>query len=258
VRVASWNVNGMRARLDFFLHWLREREPDLVGLQELKLTDEQFPQAELRAAGYEAVTHGQKAWNGVALVSRRPVRVTQTGLPGQEELGARLLSAELDDFSFTTVYVPNGKSVDHPEFPGKLAWIDALAEHFEAHHRPDRSTLLCGDFNVCPEPLDSWNEEQLRGGIFHTDEERSRFRRLLEWGFVDLYRDRFPDKQAFSWWDYRGGAFHRGHGLRIDFLLATRDVAERVRSVEIDRDYRKKKEGLTPSDHAPVIADLDP
>jgi exodeoxyribonuclease-3 len=258
VRVASWNVNGMRARLDFFLHWLRAREPDLVGLQELKLTDDQFPHAELQAAGYEAVTHGQKSWNGVAVVSRRPVRVTQTGLPGQEDIGARLLSAELDGLSFTTAYIPNGKSVDHPEFPGKLAWLDALADHFEARHSPDRPTILCGDFNVCPEPLDSWNERELRGRIFHTDEERARFRRLLEWGFVDLYRDRFPDKQAFSWWDYRGGAFHRGQGLRIDFLLATRDVAARVRNVEIDRDYRKKKEGLTASDHAPVIADLDP
>ncbi len=117
--------------------------------------------------------------------------------------------------------------------------------------------MLCGDFNVCPAPLDSWNEEALAGRIFHTEEERSRMGRLAAWGLVDLFRELHPDVRAFSWWDYRGGAFHRGQGLRIDFLLATRAVADRVREVSIDRDYRKKKDGLTASDHAPVFADLD-
>ncbi len=116
--------------------------------------------------------------------------------------------------------------------------------------------MLCGDFNVCPAPLDSWDERKLYGTIFHTEDERARFRRLLDWGLVDVYRAQFPDTQAFSWWDYRGGAFHQNRGLRIDFLLATQSAVDRVRSVEIDRDYRKKKEGLTPSDHTPVIADL--
>jgi exodeoxyribonuclease-3 len=257
MRIATWNINGLRARLEFLLHWLREREPDLVGLQELKLTDAQFPHAEIEAAGYHAVSHGQKSWNGVAILSRRPAEVTQRGLPGQEDFGARLLTATVDDLSFTTAYIPNGKYVGHDDFPRKLAWLDALAAHFEKQHRPDGPAVLCGDFNIVPTPLDSWNEQSLHGMIFHTDEERARFQRLLDWGLVDLFREHHPDTQAFSWWDYRGGAFHRKQGLRIDFLLATRSVMARVRSVEIDRDYRKKKEGLTPSDHAPVTADLD-
>ncbi len=257
MRAVTWNVNGLRARLDFVLHWLRERQPDLVGLQELKLSDEQFPHAALEAAGYRAAVHGQKSWNGVAILSRKPALSTQKGLPGQEEFGARLIAAQLDDLAFASVYVPNGKSLEHEDYGRKLAWLDALAAHFEASYRPEDAVVLGGDFNVCPGPLDSWNEEALHGSILHTHEERARLQRLLDWGFVDVFRARHPDTQAFSWWDYRGGAFHRRQGLRIDLLLATRSALDRVGSVEIDRDYRKKKEGLTPSDHAPVTADLD-
>jgi exodeoxyribonuclease-3 len=257
MRIATWNVNGLRARLDFVLRWLRERRPDIVGLQELKLTDEQFPHAEIEEAGYRAVVHGQKAWNGVAILSREPAEIVQRGLPEQEDLGARLLTANVAGLSFTTVYVPNGKSVDHDDYPRKLAWLDALAAHVEKRGAANAPEVLCGDFNVVPAPIDSWNETQFNGSIFHTDEERARLRDLLDRDLADLFRELHPDEQAFSWWDYRGGAFHRKMGLRIDFLLATRSVVDRVRSVEIDRDYRKKQEGLTPSDHAPVIADLE-
>jgi exodeoxyribonuclease-3 len=257
VRVATWNVNGLRARLEFVVRWLRERIPDVVALQELKLTDAQFPHAELEKAGYRALAHGQKSWNGVAILSRDPATLIQTGLPGQEDFGARLLSADVGGVSVTSVYCPNGKAVDHPDFPRKLAWLDALAAHLAERCDPERPALVGGDFNVCPTALDSWSEEQLGGGIFHTEAERQRFRRLLDQGFFDVYRRLFPDTQAFSWWDYRGGAFHRRHGLRIDFLLATPAAMERVRAVAIDRDYRKKHDGLTPSDHAPVYADLD-
>ena len=257
MRIATWNVNGLRARLDFVLHWLRARQPDLVGLQELKLTDEQFPRETFEAEGYEVATHGQKAWNGVAILSRKPARVTQTGLPGQEDFGARLVTAEAEGLSFTTVYCPNGKDVDHEDYPRKLAWLDALAAHVAERYRPDDAVVLCGDFNVCPAPIDSWNERALGGRIFHTDDERQRMARLLDWGFVDVFREVHPELQAFSWWDYRGGAFHKKQGLRIDLLLATRPAMARVRSVEIDRDYRKKKDGLTASDHAPVFADLN-
>jgi exodeoxyribonuclease-3 len=257
MRIATWNVNGLRARLEFVLHWLRERRPDIVGLQELKLTDEQFPLAEIEAAGYRAVVHGQKGWNGVAILSREPAEVARKGLPGQEAFGARLVSAEVSGVSFTTVYVPNGKSVDHDDYPRKLAWLDALAAHVEQRRAATAAEVLCGDFNVVPAPIDSWNETLLEGSIFHTDEERARFRNLLDQDLADLFRELHPDERAFSWWDYRGGAFHRKMGLRIDFLLASRSLLARVRSVEIDRDYRKKKQGLTPSDHAPVIADLE-
>lgn len=255
MRIATWNVNGLRSRLDFVAHWLRAREPDVVGLQELKLSDEQFPHDFFESLGYRAACYGQKAWNGVAVLAREEPRVIQRGLPGHESFGARLISVELADLSFTTVYCPNGKHLEHEDYPRKLLWLEALAEHM-APKDPSVAAVLCGDFNVCPGPLDSWNEAGMKGQIFHTDEERQRFGRLLELGFVDVFRERNPDLQAFSWWDYRGGAFHRKQGLRIDFLLATQPALLRVKSVEIDREYRKKQDGLTASDHAPVIADL--
>jgi len=256
MRIATWNVNGLRARLDFVKHWLAAREPDVVALQELKLTDDQFPSEVFEQLGYGAAVHGQKSWNGVALLARKPLEIVQRGLPGQEDFGARLVTAAVEGVSFTSVYCPNGKSVEHEDFPRKLAWYEALAGHWTTTQDPAEPAVLCGDFNVCPTALDSWAGERLAGGIFHTDAERSRFAALLEAGLVDVFRERHPDLQAFSWWDYRGGAFHKKQGLRIDFLLATRPVLERVRHVEIDRDYRKKQDGLTPSDHAPVFADL--
>jgi len=257
VRIATWNINGLRARQDLLLHWLRERRPDLVGLQELKLEDTLFPSAELESAGYRAAVLGQRSWNGVAILAREPLEVTERGLPNQHEQGARLLSARCAGIEFTTIYVPNGKHVGHPDFPRKLAWLDSLAVHLASREPRSDRAVLCGDFNLCPGPLDSWNEEGLAGRIFHTDEERARFRKLLDAGYVDLFRAHFPDTQAFSWWDYRGGAFHRKQGLRIDLLLASGPLATRVRAIEIDRTYRKKVDGMTPSDHAPVIADLD-
>jgi exodeoxyribonuclease III len=256
VRIASWNINGLRARVGFLLLWLAERRPDVLALQELKLEDGQFPRAELAAAGYEVLCHGQKSWNGVALVTRAPAEALQVGLPGQEALGARLLAARVGGVTAVSVYVPNGKSVGHEDFPRKLAWLDALAGFVENHR--GEPLVVGGDFNVCPAPLDSWNEAALRGHIFHTGEERARFARLLELGLVDLFRAQHPERRAYSWWDYRGGAFHRGQGLRIDFLLGSAPVASRLRAAEIDRDWRKKHEDLTPSDHAPVWVDLEP
>ena len=256
VRIATWNINGMRARIEFLLHWLDARQPDLVGLQELKMEDEHFPHDELRAAGYHAVTHGQKSWNGVAILSRHAVDVTQTGLPGQGDLGARLMSADAGDLSFTTVYCPNGKHVEHDDFRRKLDWFEALREYCDARFEAGRPTVLCGDFNICPAAIDSWKDDGTVTSIFHTPEERQRFRHLLDWGFRDLFREMHPRQEVYSWWDYRGGAFHRGMGLRLDFILGTGSVMSQVASIEVDREYRKKQDGITASDHAPVILDL--
>lgn len=256
MRVATWNVNGLRARLEFVVHWLRARQPDVAMIQELKLVDDALPRAEIEALGYRILCHGQKSWNGVAVLSREPAEALQVGLPGQEELGARLLSVRAGGIVFTSVYVPNGKHVGHEDFPRKLAWLDALADYFEAQRAGAAPWLVGGDFNLCPGALDSWNEPALRGKIFHTDEERERFRRILALGLVDVFRERNPEARAFSWWDYRAGSFHRGQGLRIDFLLAGAPLAKQVQAAEIDRDWRKKHEGLTPSDHAPVWVDL--
>ena len=257
MRIATWNINGLRARLDLLLLWLRDRKPDIVGLQELKLQDDQFPHAEIEAAGYHALVHGQKSWNGVAILSREIAVVTQIGLPGEKQAGSRLLGARVGDLDFTTVYCPNGKHTGHDDFPAKLRWFESLASHLAAIANADRAAVVGGDFNIVPAAIDSFDEASLHGSIFHTDDERARFQRLLDAGFVDVFRAVHPGTQSFSWWDYRGGAFHRKHGLRIDLLLATPPILARVRSVETDRDYRKKQNDLTPSDHAPVLADLD-
>jgi exodeoxyribonuclease-3 len=260
MKIATWNVNGLKARLEFLKIWLERRAPDVVGLQELKLTDDAFPYAELDDLGYRAVTHGQKGWNGVAVLSRLPLETIQVGLPGQEAMGSRLLTVRLDapaplgEVEFTTVYCPNGKTLEHDDYPAKLAWFDALLEHWRAQMGAAR--VLCGDFNIVPEPLDSWLGEAGDGRIFHTVAERDRLASLLDAGLVDLFRHRHPEAQIFSWWDYRGGAFHRKQGLRIDLVLGTEPVAKRVVEACTDRDFRKKQAGLTASDHAPVIVEL--
>lgn len=256
MRIATWNINGLRARLDFIRLWLADRQPDVVGIQELKVSDDEFPEGAFDDLGYGIEFHGQKGWNGVAVVSRRSFEVTTRGLPGQEEFGARLMTADLGDFSFTTIYVPNGKDVDHPDFPEKLAWLDSLADYWRDNHDPAEPAILCGDFNIVPQHIDTWRGESGDGRIFCTKEERSRLQALLDQGLFDLFREQYPEEQKFSWWDYRGGAFHRGHGLRIDLLLGTRPILDRVQDVSIDRDFRKKQDGLTASDHAPVILEL--
>ena len=220
------------------------------------MRDEQFPVAEFEELGYRAATHGQKAWNGVAILSKEPTEVRQVGLPGQADFGARLLTADVGGISFTTVYVPNGKSLEHADFERKLAWLGDLAQHVRERHDPAAPTVLCGDFNVVPGALDTWDEDRLAGTIFHTESERERFAYFAEWGMSDLFRHAHPSERMYSWWDYRGGSFYRNRGLRIDFLLGTAAIVERLEAVRIDRDYRKKQDGLTASDHAPVIADL--
>lgn len=279
MRIATWNVNGLKARLEYLCQWLDARKPDIVGLQELKTEDDAFPHAVFAELGYTAQVHGEKAWNGVAVLSRQPGVVLQRGLPGQADFGARLLTVRFPQLDFTTVYCPNGKTLEHADYARKLAWFDDLARHWSAAHsvpssaRPDgvdeadpgmgqptdpaaRGRVLCGDFNICPTPLDTWRGDSGDGEIFQTEDERQRFTRLLELGLSDLYRLRYPAERAFSWWDYRGGSFHRGHGLRIDTLLGCARVGTRLQDVVIDRDYRKKQGELTPSDHAPVFADL--
>ncbi len=261
MKIATWNINGLRARLDFILHWLAAREPDVVGLQELKLEDSRFPYEAFEQVGYRAHVHGQKSWNGVAVLVREGsvgagTEVRKRGLPDQEDRGARLLEVALPNFDFTTVYCPNGKSVDHQDFPAKLAWFDTLID-YERTASKGRPRILCGDWNLCPQPIDSHDEARLEGSIFHTKEERQRFQTLLDLGYRDVFRDLHPEDQVFSWWDYRAGAFHRGWGLRIDLVLATPDLASRARTALVDREYRKKKDGQTASDHAPVIVELD-
>ncbi len=255
MRVATWNINGLRARLDYMARWLDARKPDVVGLQEIKITDEEFPTAFFTDLGYHVTSYGQKAWNGVAVLSRIPAEVLDRGLPGEDAFGSRLLRVRVEGLEFTTVYCPNGKDLGHDDFSNKLAWFDSLLQFWRARDR-DAAAVLCGDFNIVPAELDSWLSGDTSDKIFHTKAERDRYSALLDLGLIDLFRQRHPDKRAYSWWDFRGGAFHRGQGLRIDMVLGTQATAQRVDAVEIDRDFRKKLDGLTPSDHAPVFADL--
>ena len=256
MRIATWNVNGLRARIDFVKLWLEDRQPDVVGLQELKTPTDDFPHDVFEALGYTALVHGQKSWNGVAILSKLPMQHIQSGLPGEDDWGSRLITCEIDGrLEFTTVYCPNGKSVGHDDYPNKLRWYDSLANHWQTSQHPAR--VICGDFNIVPTARDSWRAESGDGDIFHTDEERNRLNNLMSLDLVDLFRHKYPDSNEFSWWDYRGGAFHRKQGLRIDFILGNGPLPDVTNEVIIDRDYRKKKDGLTASDHAPVIADLD-
>ena len=256
MRIATWNVNGLRARLDFVLHWLRARQPDIVGMQETKASDDDFPHEEIAALGYRVLNHGQKGWNGVAILSREEAEVEMQGLAGYDDDGARLIRARVGGIDFTTVYCPNGKDVGHEDFPRKLAWFDGLRDYLAGAGTVQENSVVCGDFNVVPAALDCWRGEEADGTIFCTTEERSRYEALLQLGLTDLFRHAHPDERLYSWWDYRGGAFHRGLGLRIDMLLGGAGVARRLTHIEIDREYRKKKDGLTASDHAPVFADL--
>lgn len=256
MRIATWNINGLKARIDYLSQWLESRRPDVVGLQELKTEDAAFPHERFAELGYTAHVHGEKAWNGVAVLCREPAEVLERGLPGQAAFGSRLIAVRVRGIDFTTVYCPNGKTLEHVDFARKLDWYGALADYWAARHSAGESAVLCGDFNIVPNTLDSWRGPAGDGGIFHTPEERRCFERLLEQGLIDLYRDRYPEGHQFSWWDYRGGSFHRGHGLRIDTLLGSEAVRQRVTDVVIDREFRKKQGELTPSDHAPVYADL--
>lgn len=256
--IATWNVNGIRARAQRLAEWLAERQPDVVCLQELKIVEAEFPHLELRAAGYHAVLSGQQSWNGVAVLAKEKPEVMIRELPGAAEHGARFIVARACGIEMASVYVPNGKTLAHPDYHVKLGFLDRLATHVESRTDKDAPLALGGDFNVCFQPLDSYMGESWDGHIFHTDAERGLVARLHAAGLTDLYRSKYPDEPGFSWWDYRAGSFHKKHGMRLDFLLATPALAARTKEIYVDRDYRKKgPTGAVPSDHAPVIAVLD-
>lgn len=253
MRLATWNVNGIRARLQRVVEWIEAADPDIVALQELKTDDDNFPYDELRKTGMFVLAHCQKGWNGVAVLSKVRPTLIEAGLPGFEESGARLIAADVAGVKAVSAYVPNGKDVTHQDYETKLRWLSGLRDYLDATFGPGDELFIGGDFNVAPEDIDSYDPEGLVGTIFHTDKERAAFSSLLEWGVVDAFRAANPDLQFFTWWDYRGGNFHKNLGLRIDMILLTETLADRVESVWVDRDFRK---GAKPSDHAPVIADL--
>jgi exodeoxyribonuclease-3 len=255
--LATWNVNGYRARAQRITEWLAERKPDVVCMQELKT--EELESEPFTAAGYNVAFVGQSSWNGVAVLSKKGIEAVTRELPGAGDAGARFLTVHTSGLDVTSVYVPNGKTTSDPDFKGKLVWLDKLARHVESRADKSKPFMLAGDLNVCPTDLDSWMGERGKGTIFHTDEERALIKRLTSANLVDLYRSKYTTEPGYSFWDYRAGCFHRKLGMRIDMILATPDIAKRVTDVYVDREFRKKSKtsGALPSDHAPLVALLD-
>jgi exodeoxyribonuclease III len=251
MRVATWNVNSLKARLGRVEEWLGYAQPDVLCMQETKVSDKDFPAMAFGALGYEAVHHGEGRWNGVAIVSRVGITDVTPGLPGDEEdREARALTAVCDGVRITSVYVPNGRVVGSDHFAYKLAWLDRLCAHAE----PTTDALICGDFNVAHTDLDVWNARQAHGGTHVTPEERSKVDAIIARGFVDVFRVLYQEPQLFTWWDYRAGDFHKHKGMRLDLVLASKDLADRATFALIDRFARK---GKLPSDHAPLLVDFE-
>jgi exodeoxyribonuclease III len=259
VKLVTWNVNSVRQRLPRLLAMLERHRPDVVCLQETKVEDAMFPTMEIAAAGYDCATLGQRAYNGVAILSRvglDDVRMGFDGDPIPEQ--SRVVSAVAGGIRVASVYVVNGKAVGDPAYEVKLAWLDALLGWVEASFDPDDPLVLAGDFNVTPDDRDVWDAERWRGKILASEPERLRLHALMAWGLTDLGRASAGDMVGpFTFWDYTAGAFHRGWGLRIDLALATAPVADRLVTVEVDRNERKPTAGEgKPSDHAPLVVDL--
>jgi len=259
VKIITWNVNSVRTRLERVVALLARHQPDLLCLQETKVVDEDFPRAEIEAAGYRAELFGQKTYNGVALLSREPLAEVRRGFPGNPiPEQARVIGGRLGEVEVLNLYVVNGKAVGTEHYGVKLAWLDGLTAWLREAVDPTRPLLVVGDFNIVPDDRDVHDPDLWRGKILCSDPERERLRGLLDLGMVDLLRQQTEEGGHFTWWDYRSGAFHRGWGLRIDLALGTAPVADHLTAVAIDRDERKATTGPgKPSDHAPVIVTLD-
>jgi exodeoxyribonuclease III len=257
VRVATWNVNSVKQRLPRLLPWLEQRQPDVVCLQETKLTDDAFDELlgeELTGRGYELARHGEAQWNGVAILSRVGLDDVVQGVggaPGFPHAEARAVSATCGGVRVHSVYVPNGRVPDSEHYHYKLAWLAALAQMVAGD---PREAMVCGDMNIAPADIDVFDPAAYVGHTHVTAPERAALAALQDVGLSDVVRDRWPTERVFTYWDYRAGMFHQDLGMRIDLVLAAPAVAERVRAAWVDRQARK---GTGPSDHAPVIVDLD-
>jgi len=268
MRIATWNVNSLKARLEKVTWWLDRAKPDVLLMQETKLTDADAPADVFKDVGYELVHHGEGRWNGVAIASRvgvgdvvanfgEPLRPPKTPDVGDDEplAEARMVSAVCGGVRVMSLYAPNGRVVGSPFYLAKLAWFERLARWLADAADAKQPLVLGGDFNVAPTDDDVWDPAACHGGTHVSDAERAAFSRLCEWGLLDAYHRHHPQPGRYTWWDYRAGNFHKNFGMRIDHLLVTAPVAERVVWAEIDREARKGKP--VPSDHAPLVIDLD-
>lgn len=254
MRLATWNVNSVRARHDRLIAWLRAHEPDVLCLQETKVEDRGFPGAALSELGYHSAIWGQRSYNGVAIVSRRPLTDIARGFAdGGDDEQARVIAATCDGLRVICTYVPNGQAVGTDKYRYKLAWLARLRAWLDRTSSPSQPVILCGDMNVAPEDRDVHDPAAWAGQVLCSPSERAALRHVLDWGLEDVFRHHVPDGGHYSWWDYRGVSFFRNHGLRIDHVFATRSLMARSTRCEIDRNERK---GQNPSDHAPVIAEF--
>ena len=257
MRLVTWNVNSVKQRVPRLLPWLDQRQPDVVCLQETKLGDDAFVALlgeELDQRGYSLALHGEAAWNGVAILSRVGVEDIVAGVPGAPgfpDPESRAVSATCGGIRVTSVYVPNGREPDSEHYKYKLAWLGALREMVAAG---PSDTIVCGDMNIAPTDEDVFDPEAYVGHTHVTPPEREALAKLEALGLHDVVRDRWPDARVFTYWDYRAGMFHQDLGMRIDLVLASDNVAARVKAAWVDRQARK---GSGPSDHAPVMVDLD-
>ncbi len=256
MRIATWNVNSLKARLPRVEEWLADVAPDVVCLQETKLADGAFPSLAFQSLGYESVHHGEGRWNGVAILSRVGIEDPRNGFgPDDDDPEARLLWATCGGVRIASAYVPNGRSLDDDHYRYKLSWLANLRRQLAEQEDPAGSVVVAGDFNIAPTDDDVWDPSAFVGATHTSEPERTALAELESWGLVDTFRLRQPEPGLFSWWDYRAGNFHKRQGMRIDLVLATEPVARRVTYATIDRNARK---GQQPSDHAPVIVDLAP
>lgn len=257
MRIATWNVNSLKARLPRVEQWIEANAPDVLLLQETKCADAAFPVGAFGLMGYESAHHGDGRWNGVAIVSRVGLAEVQAGF-FEESAGSaeerRLISATCGGIRVMSVYVPNGRAVDSEHYAYKLDWLAHLRRDLDAHCSAEDAIVIAGDFNIAPEDRDVWDITKFDGMTHVTPAERDAFAALVAFGLEDAVRHVHPDGDGpFSWWDYRAGSFHRGWGMRIDHLLCSAPVMRRLARAEVDREARK---GPQPSDHAPVLIDL--
>jgi exodeoxyribonuclease-3 len=254
MKIATWNVNSILARLPHVLRWLETALPDVLCLQETKCVDEKFPAEEFHRLGYHSESFGQAAYNGVAILSRLKCEHIRRGLPDDEpNAQARLIAATIAGIRVVNVYVPNGQSVGADKYYFKLEWLRRLRALFDSSYQKNERVLLCGDFNIAPEDCDVHNPMLWRGRILFSEPEKEALSRVKEWGLIDAFRIHNQSNTEFSWWDYRAGAFRRNLGLRIDHIWVSEPLAGESSAVLIDREPRRWEK---PSDHAPVAAEF--
>ncbi|CUA98911.1 exodeoxyribonuclease III [Thiomonas bhubaneswarensis] len=254
MKIATWNVNSLSVRLPQVLDWLHAQSPDVLALQETKLTDDRFPHADLLAAGYHSVWLGQPTYNGVALLSREPAQQVQRGIPGLDDPQARVIAATFGEIRVIGAYFPNGQAPGSDKFAYKMQWLDALQAWLAKELAQDAKVALVGDFNIAPEDRDVYDPVAWEGQIHCTPEERAHFRSLLDLGMFDAFRAFEQPPKSWSWWDYRNLAFRKNQGLRIDHILLSESLRASLRQCFIDKAPRKNER---PSDHAPVVAELE-